>query len=63
MATTVKAAQKVLVQARLTEELVKDVDHLSIEWGVYRAEAMERLLREAVETYKQQGKLWDFSKP
>ncbi len=54
---------KVLVQVRLSDELVKDVDHLSIEWGLYRNETMERLLREALDTYKKQGSLWAFSTP
>ncbi len=40
--------KKSLWHVRLSKQLVKDVDHLSIELGVYRAEAIERLLREAI---------------
>jgi hypothetical protein len=39
---------KVLVQVRLPERLVMDIDHLAIEWGVYRKDAVERLLRQAM---------------
>lgn len=54
---------KVLVQVRLSEDLVKDVDHLSVEWNLYRNETVEKLLREAIDTYKKQGSLWSFSQP
>ena len=41
--------RKVLVQVRLPVDLVKVIDHLAVDWDVYRAEAMERLLRQALE--------------
>ena len=51
-------ARKVPVQVKLSVDLVKEIDHLSVEWGMYRVEAMERLLREAIEPYRRQGVLW-----
>lgn len=50
--------RKVMVQVRLPETLVKDIDHLAVDWGVFRAEAFERLLREALKVHKEQGSLW-----
>lgn len=41
-----------LVQVRLSEQVVKAVDRLSVEWDLYRAEAIERLLREAIENHR-----------
>ncbi len=49
--------RRVLVQAKLPEDLVKEVDHLSVDWGVYRAEAIQRLLRWALDSQKTQGSL------
>lgn len=48
--------KKVLVQVRLPEALVKDLDHLSVEWGGYRSDTIERLLKEALEAHKES--LW-----
>ena len=53
--------RKVLVQVKLNSDLVKDVDHLSVEWDFYRTQAVEKLLREAIQVYKNQGVLWNFS--
>ena len=39
---------KVLVQVRLSKELVKAIDHRRIDAGCYRAEMIERLLRIAL---------------
>ena len=36
------------MQARLPADLVRAVDHLAVDWGVYRAHALERLLRAAL---------------
>ena len=41
-----------LVQVQLPVDLVRQIDHLSIDWEVYRGAAIERLLREALERYK-----------
>jgi metal-responsive CopG/Arc/MetJ family transcriptional regulator len=38
-----------LVQVRLPADLVKQIDHMAVEWGIKRGPAMERLLREALE--------------
>ena len=40
--------ERTLVQVRLSRDLVKQVDHLKIEWGLTRGQAMERLLKEAI---------------
>jgi len=38
-----------LVQVRLRTDLVRQIDHLRIEWGMRgRGEAIERLLKEAL---------------
>ena len=54
---------KVPVQVRITLDLLRDVDHLSVEWNVSRSDAFERLLSEAIEIYRKQGSLWSFSRP
>ena len=43
---------KVLVQVRLPKDLVKQIDHLCIDWDLYRAELVEQLLREGIKDYK-----------
>ena len=40
--------RKVLVQVRLSKSLVKEVDHWRIDNGLTRAQAVERLLEEAL---------------
>ena len=40
------------VVARIDVAVIKSVEHLAIEWGVYRQNAIERLLRESLERYK-----------
>ena len=57
-----KEGAKVMVQVRLTQPLVKVIDHLSVEWDDYRAGTMERLLREAIGRYLEQGELWDLTR-
>lgn len=58
MAVEGRATRKILVQPKLSEDLVKEIDHFSIEWGTSRSDAIERLLREAVGEQKRQGNLW-----
>lgn len=53
-----KEDRRILVQIRLSEQLVKEVDHLAVDWGKYRSEAIERLLQEAIEKYSDQKSLW-----
>lgn len=55
---TTQTDRNVLIQVRLPESLVKQIDHLSVDWGVYRADAMRRLLNEALELHRNQGRLW-----
>ena len=43
--------EKVLVQVRLPKDLVKQLDHLCVDWELYRAELIEQILREGVKTY------------
>ena len=33
-----------LVHVRLPSQLVKEIDHLGVDWGTFRAETMARLL-------------------
>ncbi len=47
-----KTGSKVLVQVRIADDVVKQIDHLGIDWAVYRGEAIERLLREALAGHK-----------
>jgi len=42
---------KVLVQVRLPKDLVRQIDHLCVDWDVYRAQLIEQILRERVKTY------------
>lgn len=60
---TTEAGRNVLIQVRLPEGLVKQIDHLAVEWGVYRADAMRRLFHEALERYKDQLSLWSPAQP
>lgn len=43
-----------MVHVRLDAELVKEIDHLAVDWRLYRSEAMERLLHEAVKKHRKQ---------
>ena len=52
-----EAESKTLIHVRLNKKVVKQVDHLSVEWDVYRNEAIERLLRQALEIAQHQGAL------
>ena len=36
------------VEVRLPKDLVEEIDHLSIEWDIFRYQAIERILRGAV---------------
>ena len=56
---TSEVPPKVMVQVRLSAPLVKEVDHLSVEWEDYRAGTIERLLRQALDQLRQQGHLWE----
>lgn len=49
------AGDRVLVQVRLPKDLVKRIDHLSIDHDLYRAQMMERLVREGIKTYDRGG--------
>lgn len=49
--------EKQQVVVRLDKELVKRIDHVAVDWESFRGEAIERLLRMAVEQVEQQGKL------
>ena len=43
----VRGKQQVVI--RLEKDLVKRIDHIAVEWDVFRGEAIERLLGIAVE--------------
>ncbi len=46
-----------MVHVRLDPELVRQIDHFAIDWRMYRADAMERLLRVAIALQEQQREL------
>ncbi len=46
-----------MVHVRLDTELVRQIDHFAIDWRMYRADAMERLLRVAIALQEQQREL------
>jgi hypothetical protein len=46
--------EREMVHVRLDADLVRRIDHLAVEWRLYRNETMERLLKEAMEKYRQQ---------
>ena len=50
-----KATRK-QVLLRLDRDVVKRVDHLAVEWELYRGEAMEILLRIALDQAERQKK-------
>jgi hypothetical protein len=54
----VKGERKILVQVKLPESLVKEIDHHAVDWGCYRSDAIQRLLEEALAPYRAQGRLW-----
>jgi hypothetical protein len=43
--------RKVPVQVRLPENLVKRLDHLCVDWDLYRNELIEQLLLEGLKTW------------
>ena len=43
---------RVMVHVRLSKPLVREIDHLAVDWDTYRNEAVERLLTWAIENYK-----------
>ncbi len=51
MTTTAKRDDRIMVQVRLDKQLVKDLDHLRVDWEMYRAEIVEHLLKEAIAKY------------
>lgn len=46
-----------MVHVRLDPELVRQIDHFAVDWRVYRADAMARLLRIAIAVQEQQREL------
>ena len=42
-----------VVHVRLDRELVRQVDHLAVDWGLFRGPAMERLLRLGLEALRE----------
>lgn len=51
------AETKKQVVIRLDKDLVKRIDHISVEWDKYRGEAIERLLTIAIQQLDKQGEL------
>ena len=46
----------VVVHVRLPKDLVKKVDHLSVDWDMFRNEAVARLLEESLKPYSKRVK-------
>lgn len=46
--------QRVLIE--VDKDLLKRIDHISIDWDVYRKEAIERLLAMAVQKVEQESR-------
>ncbi|MEX1253897.1 MAG: ribbon-helix-helix protein, CopG family [Dehalococcoidia bacterium] len=44
--------EREMVHVRLDAKLVRAIDHLAVDWRLYRNEAMERLLKEAITKYE-----------
>lgn len=44
--------EKVPVQVRLPRGLIRKIDHLAIDWDLYRNELIEQLLMEGMKTYR-----------
>ena len=40
------------MQVGLRKDLVRQIDHLCLDWDWYRAELVEQILDEGMETYK-----------
>lgn len=54
---------KKLLQVRVDPVVIKAADRLSVEWDMWRAEAVERLLGEAIDRYVQPGSRWPWEAP
>lgn len=44
-------AERVMVQVRLPKDLVRRIDHLSIDRDLFRAQMVEHLVREGLKTF------------
>lgn len=56
----VKVPEKVQVVVRIDKDVVKQVDHLAVDWDSFRGETMERLLRMTAELVAEFQELLDF---
>lgn len=43
---------RTLVQVRIDSDVVKAVDHVAVDLGLFRNQTMERLLKEALAAYR-----------
>lgn len=55
--------RKVLLQVRVSEQVVRAVDRVSVEHDEWRAETVERLLRQSLDTLKREGSNWPYAIP
>lgn len=46
-----------MVHVRLDRELVRKIDHLAVDWRMYRNEAIERVLREGLMNLETQQRM------
>lgn len=44
--------EKIPVQVRLPKGLIRQIDHLAVDWDLYRNELIEQLLMEGLKTYQ-----------
>ena len=46
-----------MVHVRLNRELVREIDHLAVDWRMYRHEVMELLLRGGLKSLSEQQRM------
>lgn len=50
--------ERIMIQTKLSVALLKEVDHVAVEWELFRNETLERLLWQMINQLKEQGQLW-----
>lgn len=47
--------EKIMLHLRVDKRIIREVDHFSVDWDLFRSEAVEMLLTEALEERKKAG--------
>ena len=56
--------ERVLVQVKLRQDIVKAIDLISVEWDLFRNQTLERLVEEALTPYREQPfAMWSLTGP